>query len=436
MTLAQEQHNMFQPCSVLAPAFVTTALSLAPVLHAADASLTIACRSAPDSGWMAGGYGNLHFTFDNKSDQPMTVMALSGHWHANGQPSDRKPWYWEVNQVVEPGTTGKFQLTSWMPPEIAESSPNQKPSVLITAKVRGADGQEASSNAVMVEVAIAALTEKLKRVDGRFVAMELGESRFKNFKNSKEVLAFLDQTYLAMQDLTGFTPYDGNILVIKECPDNPSWAYAGNPIMANTKFVGQTVEEFDRFEVSFGWTHEMGHCFDFGGWYIWNSPASEFQANFKLAFAYEMLLTPESKFRMVSWKSLVGNEKKRLTGREFVDGHVVAAADEYLADASRTWDKMDADDLHAFFYRIVRTYGWEPIKRWYRTYDILTKAGYERPEDDAGKVQLICAILSRAIGVDLQPRFALWRFPVTSQDVAAMDARYDLARHVPPPPAQ
>ncbi len=411
--------------------FIMALLSASAALHAQERTFTVDCRSTPEAGWIAGGYGMLHFTFTNKGDQPVTVVALSGQWLIHGEPAPRKPWDWDVNQVVEAGGTGTFKLTSWMPPDVAEASTRSKPSVTISAKLTRPDGQAVSSEPVTVEVGVSSLPEPLRRIDAKHMGLELMTSRYKDFKHVREVLAFLDQTYLAMQDLTGFTPYDGKVLVIRECPDNPAWAYAGNPIMANTKFVGQTVEEFDRYEVSFGWIHEIGHCFDFGGWYIWNSPASEFQANFKLAYVFDTLLTPDSKFRARSWKPLVGNQKPLVLGRQFVDGHVIASGDEYLADTSRTWDTMNTDDLHAFFHRMVRTYGWEPFKRWYRTYDILAKAGLEKPADDAAKVQLICAILNRAIGVDQQPRFALWRFPVTPEDVARMDAKYDLARHVP-----
>jgi len=45
--------------------------------------------------------------------------------------------------------------------------------------------------------------------------------------------------------------------------------------------------------------HEVGHNFDvLGDWYIWSGPAAEWQANFKLAYAFETI--PDQSYR-IKW---------------------------------------------------------------------------------------------------------------------------------------
>lgn len=396
-------------------------------------TFAITAESTPAGGWVSDGYGMLHFQFANQGATDQTVVKLSGQWHANGKPM-REPWNWDVGQAVKAGETGTFKLQSWMPPNVADASQKETPYVVVTATLKAADGTESTASTAPVKVPIARLPEPLKLVKGKLTGIEVMESRYKTFNHTRQTLAFLDKAYAAMQELTGYTPYDGHVLVYRELPDNPSWAYAGDPIMINTRFVASTLEEWQRGEISFGWIHEMGHCFDFGGWYIWNGAASEFQANFKLGYVLDTLVTSDSDMRIRSWRPLVGGEKPVIDGRQFIDGHTLSAGDKYLADATRTWDTIGTDEIHAFFIRMVRAYGWDPFKRWYRTYQILEDKGYPKPEDAKARIQLTCAILTQTIGVDQQPTFALWRFPVTAEDAKAMTEKYELSKHVPPAP--
>ena len=102
--------------------------------------------------------------------------------------------------------------------------------------------------------------------------------------------------------------------------------------------------------------------------------------------------------------------------------------DAYLADSSRTWDSLSSDEMHAFFQRLQRVYGWEVFKRWYRTYRRLIDAGLKPPTKSEEKINLIAAILSHEAHVDLVPVFQRWRFPVTPAGVAAMKEKYGIGR--------
>ncbi len=118
-----------------------------------------------------------------------------------------------------------------------------------------------------------------------------------------------------------------------------------------------------------------------------------------------------------------------LRGRDFVDAFFGTWADAYLADPNRTWDSMASDEIHCFMQRLVRVYGWTPFKATYRTYAQLDKAahqkrGPEKPTAPEEKIRLLCAVLSQHTGADLVPAFRMWRFPVTSENVAAVREKY------------
>jgi hypothetical protein len=219
-------------------------------------------------------------------------------------------------------------------------------------------------------------------------------------------------------------------MVFKECPEHPWWAYAGQEMILNTKFVGETLKDFDDGLISFGWIHEVGHNFDvLGDWYIWSGPAAEWQANFKLAYAFENI--KDQSFRIKWLHEAPGYPKPkgdlRLTGREMNESFFGVFGDEYLADPKRTYDTLSSDDMHTFFMRIQRCYGWEVFKRWYRTYRRLADQGRKPPETPEQKISLIDAILSKEAGVDLTPVFQRWRFPVTAESVRAARELYGIA---------
>ena len=109
--------------------------------------------------------------------------------------------------------------------------------------------------------------------------------------NEEQMIRWLDQSYKAMWDLTGRQPYGGDMIIIQESPPHPWYAYAGNPIVMDTTYVDKLIEEVNAGGMPFGWIHEMGHDFDdgIGKWYIWNGDSCEWQANWKLNYAYETI---------------------------------------------------------------------------------------------------------------------------------------------------
>ena len=246
-------------------------------------------------------------------------------------------------------------------------------------------------------------------------------------------MQWMDSAYESMQELTGYTPIDGKLVMIKEVPEHPWFAYvdgAGLPVYMNTKRLGGVLDAIDNQGIApTGWVHEMGHFFDIlGKWYYWDSASVEWQANWKACYAYEVI-SPFFKIPFGPNKSLAywPEHEVLLYGRQWTDSFFLFTGDTYLADPSRTWDTISSDELHSFFQRLVRVYGWEPFKRWYRTYDRFEKLDLKEPGTPEGTIQLIAAILSRETDSDLVPVFQRWRMPVTYEDIAAMNKKYPTA---------
>ena len=390
---------------------------------AANADITQTAENITKNGWMRGGYGTIKFTYENSGSEPAEMILWKGDWYAKG--TKIRSWTWDETKItVSAGGTATGQLTAWMPPNVADAAGNVDPVTKgYSVFVIGGTTTEVPFD---VTIPVAKITDPMKAVKGKITGLNLREKNFEGIKHTKRTLAFLDDAYEQMQDLTGFTPFDGKVIMLEESPDNASWAYAGNPIVLNEKFVREAITQMDQGTVCCGWVHEMGHDFDFGGWYIWNSPAAEFQANFKLGYAVENLMTEDSPFKTLSWQKEADGKRPETTGRDFVDGYFMASGDTYLASTERDWTAIKSDEIHSLFLRIARRYGWDPIKKWYRSYDVLAQEGYPRPEAAEDKVKLMCALLSKHTGQDLQPMFELWKFPVTAEDVKAVNKKYKL----------
>jgi len=193
------------------------------------------------------------------------------------------------------------------------------------------------------------------------------------------------------------------------------------------------VEAVNKQHMVFGWMHELGHDFDHaddgrhGKWYMWSYGASEAQANIKVVYTYEAM--PDQ-----DWKALLPQRESSaymatvhdlpLDGKDCMDKQFIFNLDPYLADPTIPWTVRFCQ--HVFLQRIACVYGWDPVKKWYRTYKILADEGYERPETPEEKVKLMAAILCETTGVDLVPLFQLWKAPVTQADVDAMKEKYPI----------
>lgn len=394
----------------------------------AQVSVNVACTQP--LGWMADGWGSCKFTFKNDGKALVEVVKWIAYWQINNEHYGESLGG-DINLNLTPGQEATQYGIGNLPVDIVEKSKPGNPVLSGTVTIRFENSSE-QEIPFSIDIPEAILREKTKVILSEHVGIELIESRFENLKDQKQMLRWMDQCYTAMQELTGQVIYDGKPLIIKESPAHPWWAYADNPIVLNTECVPDVMDDYNQGIISFGWVHEMGHVFDgdLREWFDWNISAVEWQANWKLAYAYETI--PDRSFK-TRWDKNKNNsynpavKGQLLEGKQFIDSYFLFFGDPYLADTTRRWESMSSDDIHSFCQRLVRLYGWEPFKQWYRTYARFDKLGLKKPETPEGKIQLMAAILTHEIGIDLVPIFQRWRMPVTQEDIDTMNKTYPIS---------
>lgn len=375
-------------------------------------------------GWMPDGWGGYRFVLRNEGSVPVRVTRWTARWQARGTPMG-EPWGGELSETLAPGKELVRDEVGLLPGDVYRVAKPEHPMMCGTFTIAVEDRETVIP--FRLPVPGAELPEPLRRVEGETVALALMESRFREFMALPRTLAWMDACYESMIQLTGERPFGGRKMVFREAPPHPWWAYAGEEMILNTDYVASTLKDFDDGLISFGWVHEVGHNFDtLGEWYIWNAASAEFQANFKLAHAFETIA--DQSFR-IKWTFVAPgypppDKSLRLSGPEFVERFFLLFGDGYLADAGRDWLSLSSDEMHSFFQRLQRCYGWEPFRRWYRTYRRLHDAGKKPPESPEEKLRLAAAILARETGVDLVPVFQRWRFPVDAASVRTVAEKY------------
>lgn len=387
-------------------------------------SITLTASNRQPSGWGADGWGGFRFVFKNAGSADAQALSWTAHWEAGGKKIG-DDFGGEANLALPSGQEVSKDEVGVLPANVAALA---KPgAAAIVGVFRVLEGGTERSLPFRIEVPEYVLPEKLKLVKGKTAGIQVMESRFKTFKHLDRTLRWIDQAYAAMIDLTGEHPFDGKLMVFKEAPPHPWWAYAGQEMILNTNFVEATLKDFDDGIIAFGWVHEVGHNFDvLGDWYIWDGPSAEFQANFKLAYALENMADQSYRINW-KWQAVeypAPDKQVRLRGTELVEKFFLVFGDKYLGDNTRAWTTMASDDIHSFFQRLQRVYGWEPFRAWYRTYRQLAAKGVKAPGTPEEKVSLIAAILSKECKVDLVPAFQRWRFPVSKESVTAASAKY------------
>lgn len=141
--------------------------------------------------------------------------------------------------------------------------------------------------------------ENLVRTDGTYVYvnMESSDKSLATTSNFTTWLNRLDQSYLALQDLTGNTPYDGNKIGINSERDlNEDWidganywratyAWSGNPVTFYQPFLRSTMRRLSGGDWSNIAIHELSHDFDKNTWEF----DAEVLADFKTYYVVETL---------------------------------------------------------------------------------------------------------------------------------------------------
>jgi len=188
---------------------------------AANAAITQTAKNQNKNGWMRNGYGSILYSYENTGEKPAEMILWKGDWYAKG--TKIRSWTWDETKITVPaGEKASGSLTAWMPPDVADAAGDTAPvtkgySVFVI-------GGETTEVPFEVTIPVARITDPMKAVKGKLIGLNLREKSFKGIKNTKRTLDFLDGAYKQMQDLTGFTPFEGKLLVLEESPDNHAWA--------------------------------------------------------------------------------------------------------------------------------------------------------------------------------------------------------------------
>lgn len=400
---------------------------IAPLVSAQEAPVTVQAENRQPKGWMRDGWGSYRLSLKNTSSLPVRVFGWKAHWEVGGKAFE-ETLEGKIDASLAPGGSMERTEIGHLPALVASAARADTP--VVTGTVTVQQNERTFSALFHFTVPEAVLPEPLKLIRGRTAGMALMRSRYRTFRYAGRALHWVDQCYAAMIDLTGEHPFGGKLMVFKESPPHPWWAYAGQEMILNTDFVAGTVKDFDAGILSFGWIHEVGHNFDdtLGDWYIWSGPAAEFQANFKLCYAVEMIQDQSFHIRWRNGAPAYDDRRNEipLTGKELIERFFLLFGDAYLADPQRSWESLSSDEMHSLFQRLQRVYGWDLFKRWYRIYRRLQDRGLKPPATPIEKVDLIVAILNEETHADLVPVFQRWRFPVTAEKVKEMQQRYAL----------
>jgi len=276
----------------------------------------------------------------------------------------------------------------------------------------------------LAETPAAETTETLK---GLHASARFRPDDWKILKDPKEFIGFLDQVYLTMAELTGHQPP----MELRGYENLGAWGTAGiDGINIDWTCVPPFMHDFNTGKIEFGFVHEMGHVFDardFPRWYITPGCGGETFGNIKLSYALERLLLKDNGYRIEFGPGGLQ------TGYDFNNNFYLNAGKKYLA-SDTPWDKMGVDDLHSFHMTLIRKFGWDVYKKWFRSYykieaqkDGRAPAGVADPV----RINLVCALLSMFSGENLVPDFQQWRFPVTDKSVMEVAKRYDLKKVCP-----
>ncbi len=374
-----------------------------------------------NGGIMINGWGSISYTFKNNTNSTITIENISGGWNAGGE--NYNNWSEKKGITIEPGKEAKANVITWMPPKTEKLANGETPYISGVINYYTSDTKAIKKGAgYRLPVAIAVLPSPLRLESGKYAGVELQESTWAKLNNPDKIVKYVDETYKYMVELTGNTPYNGDLMVIKECPENPYFAYAGNPIVLNTRFAFGSAQAFDNDLVDFGWVHEMGHDFDdvIGHWYNYGT-FTEFQANIKLSYVVERMCKGKSKLKIKSWV----DRATPLNGKEFNDEFFGPFSKKYLA-SDKPWTKMSSDDYHSLFHTVIRDKGWNVMKKFYATYVKLSKESkMEHPRGEE-RVLLALSVLNKCAGGKLAPLYQEYRIPLNDAEMNSLLKKYNI----------
>lgn len=189
-------------------------------------------RIAPEEGWMNGGYGSLFFKYINHSGKEIRTGKVTGEWETGGE--NYNNWDWNPRLSIPAGSKKEGSLIAWMPPKTEKPATGSIPVLKGEAVVFA--GDEKLVLPYSVKIPVAQLPSPPVSKKGKYIKLILQEQTWKEVKEPDKVVDYVDKAYETMLELTDNRPFNGDLMALKECPRNPYFAYAGNPVILNRTF--------------------------------------------------------------------------------------------------------------------------------------------------------------------------------------------------------
>jgi len=213
----------------------------------------------------------------------------------------------------------------------------------------------------------------------------------------RNLVAALDRTYAFMRKLTGYTPWNGDVLVFSYSESVPqNAAYAGNPVNVGVQFW-----RADRQDLTAALLHEMGHSFTCLGqaplarWLRESSGFTEALASL-LGTRCARAVADETQGR-----SEVGMLMARVYRRNSQMNH--EEAQRFLAQPPGHRDPASLVPLHHWaFLRVMEATGWDAFDHFLAVFSEAARSGRGigqlQPRTVAQKNAVLAAVLDLSAG--------------------------------------
>ena len=206
-------------------------------------------------------------------------------------------------------------------------------------------------------------------------------SKFTNYNNWKNNM---QKVYAKMLELTGFTPNNGQKILIKSSrtlPDNV-WGQAGTIIEINSKYIPGLINQINNGDWSFGVIHELGHMFTSSKLKF----SSEMLANFIGFYAVDQLTA----------KVYVGNAY--YTGGSQLKGYYYSGSDVSYVNTVANGIYHHDGLLYTFLYlKDLSGIGWVSYKSAFAYISAMDST----PSNNIGKLNLFLSVLKNYSSIDV-----------------------------------
>lgn len=239
-------------------------------------------------------------------------------------------------------------------------------------------------------------TESLVEASGTYVTTKV-ESADKSLATTANFTTWmnrLDSSYVALQSLTGYTPYDGRKIVLQSSRENfnaysvdgtnywfLTWAYAGNPAMFSQPFMRSQMKRLSSNDWSDMAIHELSHDFDKSAWLFDSEALADFKEYYVVDSLGATVYRPDT--------------NKYYAGSAFYNFFKTDQMYSYTKSFQNGF--YHSRGMTALLIDIQKTIGWQPFKDTFRYFGSLSSI----PSTSIDRFNLFMTKLKEYSGYDV-----------------------------------